>query len=98
MEQDIRRAIRELLLLTVVYSGERRLIAPYTLGKMSSGRESLRCFQYEGGSVSGNEAGWKLMHIDKIDSVEVNLESFEIHEQYRMNDKVMVEIYEQVGL
>lgn len=95
---DIKQAIDQRYMLRISYGGEERTVEPYTYGVTSTGKEALRCFQVEGGSASGNEEGWKLFSIDKIDSIVILGKKFEIHDQYRMNDKVMREIYSQVQL
>jgi len=58
-------AMQSGMCLELKYDGYTRLVEVHAVGKSNKGNVCMRVFQIEGGSVSGEVSGWKLMTIDK---------------------------------
>ena len=72
------------------YKESSRTIEPYTLGSnLNTGKTLLRAFQVDGESSSGETEGWKLMDVNKLDSIEIDGGTFQVREGYKRNDVAM---------
>jgi hypothetical protein len=91
MDQDtLIQAINTGKVLDIIYGGGRRLIEPFTFGRLLNGKKMLRAFQTEGYSESGKPFGWKLFEFDKIEDGSDSGGSFNgPRPGYNPNDSVM---------
>lgn len=69
-------AIQSRSLLTFVYDGFMRTVEPHTYGTDTKGHLALRAYQVSGGSESGEYVGWKLFHVQNMQSVAVQPKTF----------------------
>tara|TARA_R110002124_G_scaffold272675_1_gene441876 strand:- start:52 stop:348 length:297 start_codon:yes stop_codon:yes gene_type:complete len=91
MVSILKDAIQRQNRLEIQYSLGRRVIEPHTLGRGRDGRLLLRAYQVSGVSASGESAGWKLMHVDRIGGVPSTSGSFDgPRSGYKTSDSVMV--------
>jgi hypothetical protein len=67
---EIAQAIRTLHRLTFQYDGLSRVVEPYLLGRLRSGREMLRAVQVGGSSRSGTFGSGKLWEVAKMQTVQ----------------------------
>jgi predicted DNA-binding transcriptional regulator YafY len=76
--------------LSIQYNPGGRLIEPHAVGIGSSGQYLLRAFQVSGVSASGEHINWKLLRLDRLESVEVTEEIFPgPRPEYKRGDKAM---------
>jgi len=100
-EEDviISASVRAMKVMTLIYSGHKRIVEPYSYGLTSLGNAVLRCYQVKGGSVSGQSQGWKLMKTALIGKMIVEDIDFEgTREGYNPNDSMMKTIFAAVAL
>ena len=94
MERMIIEAIENNKLIEFEYKGEFRIVEPYTFGISKTNKDVLSAYQVEGNSNSSNDLGWRLFSIDKIENIELLVETFEpLRAGYNPNDSRMIEIY-----
>ena len=96
MNVDICRAIREQRLLQLEYKGHLRTIAPHVYGIDSSGDEMLSGYQVGGGSVGGEQSGWKSLKVSGIRELSVTPKKFTPRREYRHDDPAMIDIFCQL--
>ncbi|SOD92523.1 hypothetical protein [Caenispirillum bisanense] len=83
--------------LRVVYDGETRIIEVHAVGVSTANNECMRVWQVEGGSVSGEEVGWKLMTLSKVTKHQLLEEASQAPRPgYKKGDSHMKEIYCQL--
>lgn len=94
---DIEIAIEDRHLLEFRYDGFRRIVEPHAFGVSKRGRYTLRAYQVDGGSESGETAGWKLFHVSDMQSIVVSPERFPgPRPDYRRDDRIFARIISQV--
>ena len=94
MNQAICEAIRNRAVLEFYYDGQNRIVEPHAHGLSTAGNNVLRCYQIEGGSISGKVPGWKLMDVSKIKSLKKTERRFSRpRPDYKKNDRGMTKIY-----
>ena len=76
MNRSIQTAINERRLIRLDYDPGQRIIEPHAYGSSNDGNELLRDFQVEGASASGEHHHWKLLRVDRINSMTVLDETF----------------------
>ncbi len=96
MNSTICDSIREKKVLDLRYHSYSRVVEPYAYGRANDGDELLRCYQVSGGSESGSRAGWKLLKVRDIFSLQMTGMSFSVRSEYRRNDKAMGYIFCQL--
>lgn len=83
--------------LELAYDGFNRLVEVHAVGHSTAGNDCMRVYQVEGGSVSGERQGWKMMVFDKAFTARVsNVASEAPRSGYAPNDKGMTTIYGQL--
>lgn len=88
------KAMKAGLALELDYDGEHRLVEVHAAGVSRAGKPCMRVFQVHGGSLSGEETGWKLMTVDKIHAPKILDRAAEYpREGYVKGDKGMSEIF-----
>lgn len=94
MNQIICNAIHNRSVLRFTYHGHPRVAEPHAYGLSLAGNEVIRCYQTGGTSRSGVVPDWKLMGVDKIESLTVTKEHFVgEREKYAKGDKGMSTIF-----
>jgi hypothetical protein len=94
---DIEVAIEDRHLLQFRYDGFTRVVEPHAFGVSNRGRYTLRAYQVDGGSESGQTQGWKLFHVADMESIIVTPRHFETpRSDYRRDDRVFARIISQV--
>ncbi|WP_448212185.1 hypothetical protein [Colwellia sp. MEBiC06753] len=93
MKQELCKAIENVSLIELRYSGYSRTVEPYAYGRDKKGDEILRCYQISGGSKSGERAGWKLLKVREIYSLHPTSSPFEIRREYKRGDSAMEYIF-----
>ena len=89
-------AIRNRQVLTVTYDGIKRDVEPHAVGRSTTGKDLLRCFQPTGGHVNPNH-DWDLMSLSKIVGLAKTGGNFAgPRPGYKRGDSAMVVIYEQL--
>jgi hypothetical protein len=66
---SIESAIQNKTLLQFRYDGYPRTVEPHIVGVNAQGQGILLAWQQGGGTESGAFVGWKLFHLDKIESL-----------------------------
>jgi hypothetical protein len=94
---DIEVAIEDRHLLKFRYDGFTRVVEPHAFGVSTRGRYTLRAYQIDGGSESGQTEGWKLFHVANMESIVVTPQRFDTpRADYRRDDRVFSRIITQV--
>ncbi len=94
---DIEVAIDDRHLLQFRYDGFTRLVEPHAFGVSRRGRYTLRAYQVDGGSESGQTQGWKLFHVADMEAIVVTPRQFVgPRPDYRREDRVFARIISQV--
>lgn len=94
MDQLIRQAIRQKLVLHVQYSGRARLFLPHSYGCNKAGHDMVSGWQSNGGSESNEPSGWKQFLLDKIESLQPSGKTFSRPMQgYKRNSAEFRHIY-----
>jgi hypothetical protein len=70
MNFTLAQAIKNKSMIELRYHGYARSVEPYAYGQDKTGDEVLRCYQVAGGSVSGESAGWKLLKLREVISLD----------------------------
>jgi hypothetical protein len=76
MYRLIRSAVTERRPISAVYEQIPRLVCPHRLGRNSTGKARVLCYQYGGESstglqASGSPANWRCMKLEKFSRVEL---------------------------
>lgn len=91
------QAMQEHRCLKLGYDGFSRLVEVHAVGVSTAGNDCMRVYQVEGGSVSGERQGWKMMVFDKTFSASVSdVPSQAPREGYAPNDRGMTTIHGQL--
>jgi hypothetical protein len=80
------------------YNGTVRQVEVHAVGISSTGAPCLRGWQVNGGSLSGNHAGWKLFDLDKVpDTFKLTDIPAEVPRPgYKKGDSSMLDIFKEV--
>jgi predicted DNA-binding transcriptional regulator YafY len=62
------RAIRDRLMLSLVYESIRRTVEPHAYGVNQENHELLRCWEM---GDSGRDSGWRLFRVDEMQQLSV---------------------------
>lgn len=93
MERDtaiVTAAINQKRLLRIDYPPGARLVEPHALGWSAEANLLLRAYQTEGASASGEHEHWKLLRVDRAESIELADAQFtEPRPGYRRGDRAM---------
>ena len=93
----IKNSVKTKTILEFNYDGHHRVVEPHAHGISTAGNEVLRCYQIEGGSVSGTVPGWHLMKISKMVNLSITDSHFDSpRPEYKRGDKGMTTIYAQL--
>lgn len=83
MNDSIGRAIKERRVVRLVYQGSgTREIEPYVLFKDHEGNVLVSAYQRAGVSKHGSVSGWKTFDVNRITSLQVSDEHFELRPDY----------------
>lgn len=98
MNQIIINAIRNKQTLSFTYDGQPRVVEPHTYGVTTTGKESLRGYQVQGGhATSHSNQPWHLFTASKMVSLQGNGNTFNCARQgYKRTDSAMQQIYAQL--
>ena len=92
---EICSAMEEGVCIECYYDDLRRVVEPHVLGKnQNTGNYLLRCYQIQGGSVSGEMPGWKLFETNKISKLKITnipSEAPRVDHDYNPQDTIMTE-------
>jgi hypothetical protein len=89
-------ALQQQRCLELRYDGFTRLVEVHAVGVSTAGNDCMRVFQVEGGSVSGERQGWKMMTFDKTFAAIVSsVPSQAPRPGYAPDDRGMSTIYGQ---
>ena len=94
MNPKICDAIHNRCVLKFTYEGHPRIVEPHAYGLSRTLSEVIRCYQTGGTSRSGKTPDWRLMRVDRIESLIVTEEHF-VGERpgYKRGDKGMSTIF-----
>jgi predicted DNA-binding transcriptional regulator YafY len=86
--------------VVITYNGEEksRIINPYVVYNSTKGISSLDAFQVQGNSVSDTLLKFKIFHVDKIDSIALHSDTFQIHESYNPDSDRYKESFIKIAL
>lgn len=91
---ELCEAIKGRRLLRLRYDGFERVVEPHLVGRARAGGVILNAYQVRGGSVSGEEEGWKLFRLDGIEDPVVLDETFPgPRDGYVAHDRSVQEVY-----
>lgn len=93
--EKLTAAIHNQHLVMARYHGVNRVWQPYALGLGSDGQPLLRVFEVTkaGSPIPANELQqWKLMRVDRVESLKVTGTGFTAKPEYRQPDKAMTQI------
>lgn len=96
MHSILIQAITTQRVLKLLYGNYSRIVEPHAFGRNKTGNDILRCYQTDGGSVSGENVGWKLPKISEILTLNISEERFIVRHDYKRNDKAMTHIFRQI--
>jgi hypothetical protein len=71
MWEVARDAIVKKLCLELTYDGFVRVVEVHAVGESNAGHIVMRVWQVEGGSVSNERVGWKMLLLDEIRSLAI---------------------------
>jgi predicted DNA-binding transcriptional regulator YafY len=97
IENLISDAIKSCKVIEFYYDGLLRTVEPYTYGSTSRGEDALRAYQVSGDSVSGQQSGWKLFKLMKINNLSEVNENFEPRSEYRLGDSAFSNIFCEIN-
>ena len=63
-----------------------RLIEPYACGFSARGDGLMYAYQVGGASASGVRVGWKTFRVDRIETLDLDTEVFEVRRDYGKGD------------
>ena len=87
-------ALQSGMCLELQYDGYSRLVEVHAVGESKKGNICMRVFQVDGGSVSGETTGWKLMTIAKAYTVHLTTTPSDAPRPcYAKGDRGMTTIY-----
>ena len=92
VKANLQIAIKEQKKVRLYYEGTERIVHPFLIGINKRGNESLRAYQVDGYSSSGELPAGRLFLLDRIDFVEIIDEKFPIRDDYNPDDKGMIKI------
>jgi hypothetical protein len=79
------------------YDGHNRRVEVHVAGYTRAGRALMRCWQVSGGSVGGEEVGWKVFDLDKAEAMRITCERSNAPRLgYNPCDPVIVEVVARV--
>lgn len=97
MNQAIINAIQNREQLTFSYDGFQRVVEPHTYGTTTTGKETLRAYQVQGGHASGHNEPWHLFTVAKMIGLRSTGVSFSgARPGYKRQDTAMQRIYAQL--
>lgn len=97
MDLTIKAAIENKQLLLLQYKGYSRTVEPHAYGIDKDQIQKLRCYQVAGGSASCEPAGWKILNVADIWTLNVTETRFvRARDGYKRDDKAMQQIYAQL--
>lgn len=97
MNQTIITAIRNLEQLTFSYDGLQRVVEPHTYGITTTGKQSLRAYQVQGGHLSEHIQPWHLFTVSKMVGLRSTGNKFQGARQgYKRQDTALQQIYAQL--
>ena len=98
MDQRIVSAIRNQQTLSFTYNGQPRVVEPHTYGVTTTGKESLRAYQTQGGHASSHRnEPWHLFSASKMVGLRCTGITFNGARQgYKRTDSAMQNIYAQL--
>lgn len=97
MRQIITNAIHNRELVSFIYDGYQRMVEPHVYGITTTGKESLRAYQVEGGHVSDHNESWHLFTVSKMSDLTTTGRSFPgPRPDYKYSDSAMQTIYAQL--
>lgn len=79
---DICQAIADRRRVRFAYAGGLRTVEPHAHGWSAAGVELLRGYQTFGFSTSGEAAGWKTFHVDKLAGLRLEEQTFEARPEF----------------
>ena len=83
--------------LELSYGGHARVVEVHIVGTSRDGEALMRVWQVRGGSVSGEPAGWKMFHLDRVTAMRLTDEpSRAPRPGYQRNDPAIVRVICQV--
>jgi hypothetical protein len=98
MSQKIISAIKNKQTLSFTYDGHHRVVEPHTYGLTTTGKESLRAYQVQGGYASShNNEPWHLFTLSKMIGLQCTGNGFDgARNGYKREDSAMQQIYAQL--
>ena len=97
MENRIKAAIENKLVIEFYYKNDLRKVEPFVLGIANNGNILLRAFQVGGESTDSSSYSWKLFTVNKISELRLSGENFRGERTlYNPNDSVFNEIYARI--
>jgi hypothetical protein len=97
MQTLIAEAIASRSLLRLEYNGSTRIIEPHIYGLDTRGHPALSAYQVTGGSLSGENHGWKTFDIRKIHGLQLLESHFrQPRPEYNASDPKFRTIYRRL--
>ncbi len=96
MSHILSDAIKRRVLVELRYDGFQRVVEPYVFGAGSNRQHLTRVYQIEGGSVSGERKGWKLLRLDEVKEVSALDRPFAPRPDYKRVDPAISVVLAQV--
>jgi hypothetical protein len=93
IDNIISDAIKSCKIIEFYYDGLLRAVEPYTYGSTARGEDALRAYQVSGDSVSGQQSGWKLFKLAKINNLSRTEDNFEPRSEFRIGDSAFTNIF-----
>jgi hypothetical protein len=90
MQDVIRQAIREKLLLELHYDGQSRRVAPHIYGIDSAGDELLSCYQVWG---DGAPAGWLALRLADISQLQLTTKRFAPRPEHQRREELIARVF-----
>jgi len=86
-------AIRTARCLELTYAGHRRVVEAHIAGAARDGTALVLAWQVRGGSSSGQPAGWKMFHLDRVAGAQLSAEPSQAPRAgYRRDDRTIVHV------
>jgi predicted DNA-binding transcriptional regulator YafY len=96
-KQLIDKAISERKVISFVYEEQPRTVEPYMYGMLGNVTQ-LHAYQFAGGSNSGGIPEWRNFHIDKIESLKIYDQTFELQLTYHPENANYTKIIKKIKL